>query len=136
MLETNITISSCQVVVTHNTFEKFDELMNSLPKKPSEAAIFNNPNGTFIKLYRSKRFNTINVIYGRVIQNGILGDPSAKFGKIVAGFNGYNVIEFYFNFPIAISFKEDGGYCYDDYTGFFNLMNNLLEDNIFKIKEV
>lgn len=135
MLETNITISSCQVVVTHNTFEKFDELMNSLPKKASEAAIFNNPNGTFIKLYHNKRFNTINVIYGRAIQNGLLDDPEAKFGKIAAGFNGYNVIEFYFNFPIAISIKEDG-YCYDDYTGFFNLMNNLLEDNIFKIKGV
>lgn len=133
MLETNILINSCQVVVNHNTFEKFTELMNSLPKKPSEAAIFNNPNGTFIKLYHSKRFNTINVIYGRVIQNGLLGDPSAKFGKIASGFNGYNVIEFYFNFGMSISFKEDG-YCYDDYTGFFNLMNNLLEDNIFKIK--
>lgn len=135
MLETNITISSCQVVVTHNTFEKFDELMNSLPKKASEAAIFNNANGTSIKLYHNQRYNTINIIYSRAIQNGLLGDPSAKFGKITTGFNGYNVIEFYFNFPIAISIKEDG-YCYDDYTGFFNLMNNLLEDNIFKIKEV
>lgn len=134
MLETNILINSCQVAVKHDTFEKFTELMNSLPKKPSEAAIFNNPNGTFIKLYHSKRFNTINIIYSRMIQNDLLDDPEAKFGKIISGFNGYNVIEFYFNFPIAISFKEDGGYCYDDYTGFFNLMNNLLEDNIFKIK--
>ena len=136
MLETNILINSCQVVVNHNTFEKFTELMNSLPKKPSEAAIFNNPNGTFIKLYHSKRFNTINVIYGREIQNGPLGDPSAKFGKITTGFNGYNVIEFYFNFGIGISFREDGGYYYNDYSGFFNLMNNLLEDDIFKIKGV
>lgn len=82
MLETNITISSCQVVVTHNTFEKFDELMNSLPKKPSEAAIFNNPNGTSIKLYHNQRYNTINIIYSRMIQNDLLDDPSAKFGKM------------------------------------------------------
>ena len=40
MLETNILINSCQVAVKHDTFEKFTELMNSLPKKPSEAAIF------------------------------------------------------------------------------------------------
>ena len=110
MLETNILINSCQVAVKHDTFEKFTELMNSLPKKPSEAAIFNNPNGTFIKLYHNKRFNTINVIYGRAIQNGLLGDPSAKFGKIASGFNGYNVIEFYFNFAMSISYKEESVY--------------------------
>lgn len=134
MLETNITISSCQVVVTHNTFEKFDELMRSLPKKVSNAATFENTNGSFIKLYHNQKYNSIDIYYGGITQEGENIAPM-KFGKVMNAFNGYNVLEFYFNFAESISVREDG-YYYNDYSGFFNLMNNLLEDNIFKIKEV
>lgn len=134
MLETNITISSCQVVVTHNTFEKFEELMHSLPKKASNAATFENTNGSFIKLYHNQKFNYIDVYYGGITQEGENIEPM-EFGKVMNIFNGYNVLEFCFNFAESISVREDG-YYYNDYSGFFRLMNNLLEDDIFKIKEV
>lgn len=134
MLETNITISSCQVVVTHNTFEKFEELMHSLPKKVSNAATFENTNGSFIKLYHNQKYNSIDIYYGGITQEGENIEPM-EFGKVMNIFNGYNVLEICFNFAESISVREDG-YYYNDYSGFFNLMNNLLEDNIFKIKEV
>lgn len=134
MLEANITISSCQVVVSHNTFEKFDELMHSLPKKVSNAATFENTNGSFIKLCHDPKFNNIDIYYGGITQEGVNIEPM-KFGKVTNAFNGHNVLEFYFNFAETISVREDG-YYYNDYSGVFRLMNNLLEENIFKIKEV
>lgn len=133
MIENKIDITSANVVVNHNTFEKFNELMNSLPKKISNAATFENTNGSFIKLFHNQKSNSIDVYYGGITQQGVNIEPM-KFGKIETGFNGYNVLVFYFNFAESISFKEDGCYYYNDYSGFFRLMNNLLEDNIFKIK--
>ena len=131
MLETNITISSCQVVVNHNTFEKFTELMNSLPKKVSNAATFDNTNGSFIKLYHNQNTNSVDILYGGITKNGVNIEPT-KFGKITTQFNGYNVLLFQFNCNESISVREDG-YYYNDHSGFFNLINNLLDDRIFKI---
>lgn len=135
MIETSIDINSNAVAVNHNTFERFMNLMNSLPKKVSEAATFNNTNGSFIKLYHNQKSNSIDVFYGGTTHIGTFTEPM-KFGKISTGFNGHNVLDFYFDFSVSISIKEDGSYYYNDHSGFFNLMNNLLEDNIFKIKEV
>jgi len=88
-----------------------------------------------LKLYHNQKSNSIDVFYGGTTHIGTFTEPM-KFGKISTGFNGHNVLDFYFDFSVSISIKEDGSYYYNDHSGFFNLMNNLLEDNIFKIKEV
>ena len=135
MIETQLIINTSRVVVDDKTAERFNELRDSLPKEESSAKIFIGPNESRIKLYHNQETNRIVVLYELSTIKEDTKDSVKIAGIDNTVFGGNNILEFYFNFGISISFKEDG-YCYDDYTGFFNLMNNLLEDNIFKIKEV
>ena len=64
MTETNININYLKVAVKDKTFEKFNELMDSLPKEESKAKFFDNQNNSYIELYHNQETNRIVVLYG------------------------------------------------------------------------
>lgn len=132
MTETNININYLKVAVKDKTFEKFNELMDSLPKEESKAKFFDNQNNSYIELYHNQETNRIVVLYELSTIKEDTKD-SVKIADIDnTVFGGNNILEFYFEYNEALVIKGNG-YYYLDFSGFYSLMNKLLKDEIFKV---
>lgn len=132
MTETNININYLKVAVKDKTLEKFNELMDSLPKEESEAKFFDNLNNSYIELYHNQETNRIVVLYELSTIKEDTKD-SVKIADIDnTVFDGNNILEFYFKYNEALVIKGNG-YYYLDFSGFYSLMNKLLKDEIFKV---
>lgn len=132
MLQTIIKINDPMMVVNDETFKKYHELRDSLPKDTTSAKSFNG--GSLIKLYHDQETDSIGVILIVADLNGDMNKP-CEFARISPEFTitGLNVLGFHFTAPQGLTLMENE-YHYNDYYGFYKLMNELLEDNIFKIR--
>ena len=132
MRETNININYLKVSVKDKTFEKFNELMDSLPKEESEAKFFDNLNNSYIELYHNQETNRIVVLYGYATKRYI-GKPF-KIAVIKRLFDK-NILGFDFNYTQYLTIKGND-YYYKDLYKILGLMNRLLEDDLFKIDKM
>ena len=132
MTETNININYLKVAVKDKTFEKFNELMDSLPKEESKAKFFDNQNNSYIELYHNQETNRIVVLYELSTIKEDTKDSVKIAGIDNTVFGGNNILEFYFEYNEALVIKGNG-YYYLDFSGFYSLMNKLLKDEIFKV---
>ena len=132
MTETNININYLKVAVKDKTFEKFNELMDSLPKEESKAKFFDNQNNSYIELYHNQETNRIVVLYGYATKRYI-GKPF-KIAEIKR-LSDKNILGFYFNYTQYLIIKGNDHY-YKDLYRLLGLMNKLLKDEIFKIDKV
>lgn len=131
MLQTIIKINNPSIIVSNETLNKFIELRESLPKDIASAKTFKD--GSFIKLYHNQETDRIDVLFVVSDLNGELVNPY-RFAEIELEFNkgDLNVLGFHFKSLQRLVLSEDG-YKYSDYYGFYKLINELLEDEIFKI---
>lgn len=133
IIDTLIYINSSLISVDEETFKKFYAILNSLPKDEQSAKTYNNPNGTFMKLFYNQKNNCIDVLSSTSNSEGeaVIINKIAEIRWLYS--NGNNILDFHFNCFESVSVREDG-YYYNNSSGLFGLMNNLLKDDIFKIK--